>query len=89
MVSALQGIAGSEECHNTENLTSASSCSRFVPDMNGSQIQAPTSQGTEDSRKCYMTEDSTQAVSYSGFLPGINGSQGNKESLEQDRIGIY
>lgn len=37
VVSALQGIAESETCHMTEDITPAISDSTIVPDINGSQ----------------------------------------------------
>jgi hypothetical protein len=62
VVSALQGIADSEECNITEVLTSPTSDSTIVSDINGSQV---TLQGISDSKQCDMTEDSLLVVSNS------------------------
>jgi len=77
VVSALQGIADSEQCRITEDFTSATSDSRIVSDIDGSQV---TLQGIVDSKQCYMTEDfSPQVVLNSTSVQSISDSQGKKE----------
>ena len=77
VVSALQGTADSEQCNITEDIASATSGSRIMSDIDGSQV---TLQGIVDSKQCYMTEDFPPQVELnSTFVEGISDSQGKKE----------
>ncbi|GAU21054.1 hypothetical protein TSUD_132660 [Trifolium subterraneum] len=76
VVSALQGIADSEQCNITEVSTSPISDSRIVSDINGSQVIL---QGISDRKQCDMTEESLAVVTNSKFVSNVSDLQGNKE----------
>ncbi|XP_050877326.1 uncharacterized protein LOC127081084 [Lathyrus oleraceus] len=83
VVSALQGIADSEQCNITEDLTLATSDSRIGSDIDGSQV---TLQGIADRKQGNMTENFPQVVSNprETDLPSPKEEQIERISFEEE-----
>ncbi|KAL5077817.1 hypothetical protein RYX36_016801 [Vicia faba] len=81
VVSALQGIADSEQCNITEELTLVTSDSRIGSDIDGSQV---TLHGITDRKQCNMTEDIPQVVSNSRDIDLLSPKEEQIERISFD-----